>query len=147
MKWKILGTILLVAASASAASAQKIYVNSSVNNGDIVGSNFVFQVKEQLRKSATYVVLDSFDEKSIEINLVTLKDTDGSSAISVVITMPWSDGGEMIINHQALLVGANRTEEMATSLVASLDDSLSKVRAMIHNNGSTTNTNTAPAHP
>jgi hypothetical protein len=111
------------------ASAQNVYVESSVRSDDFAGNAFVFAVKEQLRKSATYNVLDVSDGKSVEIDLVTLKTGDGVSAVSVVTRLPWTDGGSFIISHQLLLVGQSRVQEMAVDLVADTDASLSKLRA------------------
>lgn len=114
---------------AAPASAQKIYVNSSVSTGDFVGNAFVFALKEHFRKSATYAVIDAADGKNVEIDVVTLKSGEGVSAISIVSRLPWTDGGSFLVDHQILLVGQNRVDEMAGGLVADTDASLSNLRA------------------
>jgi hypothetical protein len=40
------------------ASAQKVYLNPTVAKGDFIGNTFVFDLKEQLRKSATYTLVE-----------------------------------------------------------------------------------------
>ena len=121
--------LLIVLLLSSAGWAQKVYVDSSVKSEDVVGNAFVFAVKEQLRKSATYTVLDASDGKCVEIDLVSVKDGEGATAISVVTRMPWNDGGSLLIGQQVLLVGRAKVDEMAANLVADTDASLSKLRA------------------
>jgi hypothetical protein len=127
---RLLITLTLAALWTLPAAAQKVYVNSSVASGDFVGNAYVFALKEHFRKSATYTVIDVSDDKSVEIDLVTLKSGEGVSAISIVTRLPWSDGGSFLVDHQILLVGQNRVEEMAGNLVADTDVSLSSLRAV-----------------
>jgi hypothetical protein len=128
----ILGLVVLafgIMACASPVAAQKVCVRPIVETNDTIGNQFVFAFKEDLRKSATYVLLDSADGKSISVNLVTMSVADGASAISVLALLPLTSGGNLIVDHQILLVGRNHIGDMALNLLADLDKKIGELRA------------------
>jgi hypothetical protein len=65
---------------------------------------------------------------------VTIDDGDGSSAISVVTRIPLKTGGDFIVRHEVLLVGRARVEDMASNLMANLDQAVGEIRAALKAN-------------
>jgi hypothetical protein len=111
-------------------SAQKMYVNPQIAADDLVGNNFAFHLKEAMRKSATYVVVDASDGKTtLEVDLLSLRESDYSSAISAVTKIPLGGGASLLVDHQIILVGKDRVDDMASTLLAAIDKSLSRLRA------------------
>lgn len=99
---------------------------------DAVGGQFVFHLREELRKSAGY----AYDAGgSLVIKLVCMDtagegETEGlSSAIGVLVTTKyggtWANCPDTaIVLHSVIHVGRNKTEQMATRLLAMIDNEL-----------------------
>jgi hypothetical protein len=56
---------------------------------------------------------------------------DGASAISIVLRLHNKDGSDYILQHEVLVVGENRIDEMAADLLADVDKNISDVRAIL----------------
>jgi hypothetical protein len=134
MRSALLALLPLVAFEPQGHAAQKPKTKTNViaDCQDPVGSLFVFELREALRRSSGY----TFDpEGTLVINLVCL-DTAGegepkglSSAISVLVTVPyggsWSNcPATAIVSHLVIHVGGSKTEVMATRLLAQIDNDL-----------------------
>ena len=108
---------------------------------DRVGQDFVYALKEEIRKSFSYRLVDS------PSSLVPKKDFDWigvmvmsmdeqqppneghSSAISILITAPYSSCyGVRIVDQELLLVGSSHSAEMARSALAAIDHELDEAR-------------------
>jgi hypothetical protein len=133
MKARLAISILVVVCCVLPATAQKVFVDPAIQDHDYIGQRFAFALKEQLRKSASYKVVDAGDDKPLTIHLLTMSTSDNNvlSAISVLVVIPTEDGLTFVLDHRLLLVGRDRVDDMASTTMANLDKSLSELRAAL----------------
>jgi hypothetical protein len=110
------------------------------NGSDRVGQDFVYALKEEIRKSFSYQLVDhasslvpkkDFDYIGIMVMSIDEQEPPkgNSSAISILVTAPYSSCyGVRIVEHYLLLVGSSHSAEMARSALASIDHALDEAR-------------------
>jgi hypothetical protein len=129
MKKVLLIAILMFSYSIpnSAVQSQRVYLYVSHTGTDRVGIDFTYHLKEAIAKSSRYTTDGSTFQRSpntpfASITIVSVgEETHTQSAISIV-GLRFGKGCAVIFSHQVVLVGSSRSEEMAKSILASLDD-------------------------
>lgn len=144
--------ILLLATSigndANAQAAQKkILISVSHSGEDVVGESMAYAVREELRKSQAFNVAPA-KEALFDIQLISL-DTDlasksgASSAIAVTFTManllPLNSKDpqtwlSLHLQSSVVIVGRNRVDQQARSIVASLDAAIEDLKSSTPDN-------------
>lgn len=136
---RILAVAVLSLAAVGPALAQppqqqKIPISISYDGNDAVGTRFVFAIKENIRRSATYELVDS--GRSIKLQMVSVDvnsaDQGITSAIATAITAHYmgDDGkwGDAYVNTMIDVVGKERVEDMAHNFLATIDNYLTTLR-------------------
>jgi hypothetical protein len=136
--WRPIATISLTlvaclfqttSAKAVGGPLTNVYVDCSVSAGDIVGGNFCYAVKEKVRASVAFRLIEEEPKIGIGVHLITL-DPDANSAeagdesvIALVLTTYTGTAGvEYYETADELHVGARRVQEMATSVLSDIDE-------------------------
>jgi len=125
--------LLLLVLGTGIASAQKIYVDSTIESDDLIGSRFAFAFKEQLRKSASYVLVDGSYGDGLTLSMVSTSTSEKhASALSIVLTVRSGKSGDLLLNHWVMVVGNSRVDEMANTLLAKVDESAGALRQALN---------------
>jgi hypothetical protein len=116
----VVTTLLVVSfVPASGYCGKPIMVVSSTADGDRVGENLVFTLKDKLRGSNTFdLIADQPDSAVAAISIVTIATSDYSTAYSVVYKLsgPYLD---FLFSHSVGICGEQRIASQALSLVRS----------------------------
>jgi hypothetical protein len=135
----VLGFVCGVVTPAHAASASKpvrVLVDCSSNN-DSVGARFCLALREKIRASQGFELVDSEKPLVFEVHIVSESDTaqsepqDVSCAAAVVFTAMSVDSREIYLTSFVLDFGANRVGEEAEQVLAHIDqesDFLHKIK-------------------
>ncbi len=137
----VLFVLFFLACGISHAQDQKIGVSLSHTGDDSVGNQFAFAIREAVRGSQGYRLVQT-DEPGIQVRLVTINPDDNSSTsnwtvATVVITMTnflpldrkdpqtWYP---IYLTSHVMTVGRSRTEAQARSVIASVDAAIERYR-------------------
>jgi hypothetical protein len=132
--------ILLLLATAAFAQSPRNVIWVDHSGVDAVGTRFVFEFKEEVRKSAGYQLeterqMDFTKDHSIWLDFLSVETADSglSSAISVVATSSAYDflgkcAPNSRILRMVLVVGRDRTQNLAHQLLADLDKNVHDAR-------------------
>lgn len=110
------------------AATIPIYVQHS--GDDRVGTDFAYQVREQLRRSAGYPLILKEADAAIVVSLVSLDQNCGRADLASVVAIAFyvNVANRPLLNHSVMLVGKEKTDSMAKTLVASLDHAVEQFR-------------------
>ncbi len=120
----LIGSVL--AANVEAAGVRLVGVYVTCDGHDVVGANLCFNVKEKIRASAGFRLLDDPSGRGVGVHLVTVDDSPtgfegASSAVSVTYTTFLGSSLEYFETAQVIEVGSERVREMATSVLSRVD--------------------------
>ncbi|WP_140637449.1 hypothetical protein [Methylibium rhizosphaerae] len=134
---------LLLASTVALAQDAKIRVSVTHSGEDAVGKRLAFSLREAVRSSSGYQLVGP-EESGLEVKLITLDPetsprsssvwTVASATIVMTNFLPYEKRNPqtwypIYMTSVVMTVGANRTDEQAKSILATLDDSLEKFRA------------------
>jgi len=106
----------------------RVKVVLEYDGNDLVGQSLYYVVKEELRKSSGFDLKDSPQGAFIRIRLHTSDSSTppagNPSAVAVIVTLLPSDS---YLHDQVIFVGRNRIREVATLIVAGIDQYLEEL--------------------
>jgi len=132
--WFICGAIAR-AYAASASKPVRVYVECT-NTNDSTGVRFCLTLKEKIRASQGFELVDSEKPLVFEVHIITESDTSSpeqqafSSAASVVFTLRRTDATEMYLTSFVLDFGSERTNEEAENILAHIDQESTFLRKL-----------------
>lgn len=143
--------LLLTSSGGSNAQSQppqkKTSISVSRSGTDVVGESLAYAVREELRKSQAFNLAQEkeslFNIELISLDMDIAAKSGASSAIAVTFTMSnlrphdskdpqtWYP---LYLRGFVLLVGRNRVDQQARSIVASLDAAIEDLKSSMPNN-------------
>ena len=123
----ICGGIVTPAHAASASKPVRVLVDCS-NHGDMVGTRFCLALKEKIRASQGFELVESEQPLVFEVHIITVSDTTSaedqgiSSAASVVFTVARFDKTELYVTSFVIDFGSARVGEEAEAILAHIDE-------------------------
>ena len=132
----MIAALMLVAstiAAAQQATKATIYVEDSTE--DTQGHRLAYQVKEQIRTSASMQLVDSVGDSGLQVHLVSIDSSNGmqtQTAYSVAYTVTdfaHPKGYPYYVDSTGGICGSQVIDQCANSIVARLDNNLSIIRA------------------
>ena len=131
---KLVGFIFLLYSVGCAAQA--MYVEHG--GADSVGNQWVYEFKEQTRRSSIFSIADAPGSGISTVSIATLDRSLGSensnevTVVSIVVYMDISTTQcpvhQMIIFHSIYMAGQNRISDSVRSALADIDKSFSELR-------------------
>ena len=135
--------ITVLTNSTNGQSTNRIRIWVSLSGDDTIGQGIAYAVREELRRSSIYEVATS-ETGMFQVRIISIDagDNEGNmSAIAVSYTMfnylPLDEGDPqtwypIYLTTEVLLVGRNRIEQQAKSIVATLDQSIEIFKSQIN---------------
>jgi hypothetical protein len=126
----LLGSTLLFALSSEAHAASSYVPSVYIDCGcdDIVGGNLCYTVKERVRASVGFKISDTPPNIGIAAHITCVDDAvdpadrGRATAVSVSITTYVNLAGlEYFETSMVMIVGADRVDEMSTSILSAID--------------------------
>jgi hypothetical protein len=124
--WFALVVALLLGVAAAARQQDRISVAVTHVGDDAVGGQLTFAIREAIRRSAAFALVDTWGDANLGITVVTV-DLPGSmagraSAAGFTYTAKHSVTGLPIhVDSTVAVVGLDRVDSVARSAVATLD--------------------------
>ncbi len=135
MKAKILfiAMLALMDASAGRAAGDRLKVMVDCVGDDPVGSRFCFALKERIRASQSFLLVNSAATGVIEIHVGSLDDEadkgGNSCAAAIVFTIHTKDGLELFLDSLVADFGGARVHEEAEQVLAEVDKQTAFLRS------------------
>lgn len=122
---------LSLLAPATAAEAANIMIQAKAD--DTVGQSIVYNLRNQIARSALHKLVYTRDDAGFIINIVTVAGTGGESAYSAVLIMPPLNGKgfDLFVNSFAGICGSAATEACAASILSGMDGEMAKVTSAL----------------
>jgi hypothetical protein len=114
--------LLLLFAGLAQAQQEKYSVYVNHNGDDAVGRSVVFALREAIRRSAAYEVADANGDADLHIEIVSIEDMEGHSAISavgLVLVAPCAD--EYLFLHNVYSAGMKRADDLGKQILVDFD--------------------------
>jgi hypothetical protein len=114
----------------SASSAATIMVQATSN--DSVGQSIVYNLRNEIARSALHTVVYDKKDAGFVINIITLKQDDGRSSVyAASLLMPPFDnkGFDYYITGVVGVCGSSVTKDCGPSILASFDSDISEIVA------------------
>lgn len=115
---------LVLATSTTALSAEKypILLGATSSDGDSVGKNLVYELKDMLRGSNTFEYMTSVPDSSVfSVSLITMETSEYSTSYSFAL-MYGAPPFLIFIDHNHGVCGESRIEAGARSILVALAD-------------------------
>ena len=123
----ILGCVLQRSALAAGSGVARVVVDCSKDCTDQVGSRLCYALKEKIRASAGYKLVDDSPALAAGVRMVCDDPDDGSAeegghrTVAAVTLTLTSTTDERYLTTSILTVGGDRTERAAEAILAFLD--------------------------
>ena len=114
-----------------AAAAQHLPIMVQHVGSDAVGKKYVEELGSRLRSSDRYDITVSKDEAMLGLHLVSTdaNDKEAGEASAIAITMTLGPAQSNSYMHTwVILVGKDRTEDMAVALVGAIDAAVAQLK-------------------
>ena len=139
--------------SAQSETASKYTISVNATTEDDIGKQFAYAIREELRKSAKYALIEDGSLSAYQISLVTLDPNEGRSQTMTVaaVTLTAVNMASLFLNEKVAsisqsplfnlrllfaswvrTVGSSRVEDSARSLVASVDKEVIELRDRVN---------------
>jgi hypothetical protein len=125
--------LFMLAVQSAGAQTTPISIILESTGEDRVGKDLVYAVREEIRKSAGYKLVDSSADAALMIMLVSLDVEDQESqkgvrtAAAIVVTGAPATANRYLDSY-VVVVGRDRTATIARSILASIDGTLARLR-------------------
>jgi hypothetical protein len=110
-------------------SGRPLHVYVECSSDDLVGQRLCYEIKEQIRDSVEFKLVDSPKALAFIIHLVSIDQASGdeeqgaSSAVAIVFTIERADDQtESYLTDFVQILGANRVHEVAEGVISNLDN-------------------------
>ena len=129
-------------AAHDAAAQTKIAVYVDGAGTDTVGTTYVYQLREQLKASQTYRVVDDEGDAIFHVGVVSL-DPDhhaGNASVRTIVSISLSIETSLehdyLVTHWVVLAGADMVNSSVTDVIAAIDKHVQPIVAAMRRKGS-----------
>lgn len=112
------------------AQQTSVYIQSSANANDNIGTQLAYHLRESIRSSRGLRLVDAENKSAIQVRLVTLNPDDNNSyqtVYSAVITTGFESLKYYLTNYVGVC-GRNMTRSCAEGLTANVDETATDLR-------------------
>jgi hypothetical protein len=129
MRTFLLALSLLLSAHALAQDRLPVFLRATIDENDAVGRQLVYEIKEAVRASASFRLVDATEWPYLKVVIVTLKDGEATAA---GLTFLYDDTsmplGGAYITASVQTCGRNRVTACARSTLASIDEAAENLK-------------------
>ena len=122
----ILLFILIIITSSSAFASGKVKLQIEQGGEDLIGKVLTYNLKEEVRKSSLYEIVENNDEAFCRIRIYSsdTKKNGTSSSVAIIMTLL---PGDSYLSAQVLYVPNDQTELAAKSIMMGIDQYLTQL--------------------
>jgi hypothetical protein len=137
----LLIAILVGFAAQEAAAQTKIAIYVDGAGTDTVGTTFLYQLREQLKASQSYRLVDDEEDAAFHVGVVSLdpdhtRNASVRTIVSISLSIETSWEHDYLVTHWVVLAGADMVNSSVTDVIAAVDKHIQPIVASMRRKGS-----------